>query len=149
MLDSSKSKEGNLKYLSGEEGLKKMNVPEGFKVNLFADEKMFPELANPVQLQVDGKGRLWAAAWATYPKWEPLKKMNDSLLIFEDTDKDGKADKVKEFAKVHNPLGFEFWNGGVIVTSQPDIIFLKDTDGDDVADVCPSVVPEEPGDRCL
>jgi azurin/sugar lactone lactonase YvrE len=96
---------------------------------------MFPELANPVQLQVDGKGRLWAAAWATYPKWEPLKKMNDSLLIFEDTDKDGKADKVKEFAKVHNPLGFEFWNGGVIVTSQPDIIFLKDTDGDDVADV--------------
>jgi azurin len=84
---------------------------------------------------VDGKGRLWAAAWATYPKWEPLKEMNDSLLIFEDTDKDGKADKVKEFAKVHNPLGFEFWNGGVIVTSQPDIIFLKDTDGDDVADV--------------
>jgi azurin/sugar lactone lactonase YvrE len=132
---SSKAKEGNLKYLSGEEGLKKINVPEGFKVNLFADEKMFPELANPVQLQVDGKGRLWAAAWATYPKWEPLKKMNDSLLIFEDTDKDGKADKVKEFAKVHNPLGFEFWNGGVIVTSQPDIIFLKDTDGDDVADV--------------
>ena len=132
---SSKAKEGNLKYLSGEEGLKKINVPEGFKVNLFADEKMFPELANPVQLQVDGKGRLWAAAWATYPKWEPLKEMNDSLLIFEDTDKDGKADKVKEFAKVHNPLGFEFWNGGVIVTSQPDIIFLKDTDGDDVADV--------------
>ncbi|MFT6182157.1 MAG: azurin/glucose/arabinose dehydrogenase [Akkermansiaceae bacterium] len=132
---SNKDKEGNLKYLSGEEGLGKMHVPDGFKVNLFADEEMFPEMANPVQLQVDTKGRLWAAAWATYPKWEPLKKMNDALLIFEDTDKDGKADKVIEFAKVHNPLGFEFWNGGVIVTSQPDIIFLKDTDGDDVADV--------------
>ena len=132
---SSKAKEGSLKYLSGEEGIAKMHVPEGFKVNLFADEKMFPEMANPVQLQLDNKGRIWAAAWATYPKWEPLKKMNDALLIFEDTDNDGKADKVKEFAKVHNPLGFEFWNGGVIVTSQPDIIFLKDTDGDDVADV--------------
>lgn len=132
---SSKAKEGNLNYISGEEGLSKLHVPEGFKVNLFADEKQFPQLANPVQLQLDNKGRIWAAAWATYPKWEPLKKMNDSLLIFEDTNKDGKADKVKEFAKVHNPLGFEFWNGGVVVTSQPDIIFLKDTDGDDVADV--------------
>jgi hypothetical protein len=40
-----------------------------------------------------------------------------------------------EFARVQNPLGFEFWNGGVIVTCAPDIIFLKDTDGDDVADV--------------
>ena len=132
---SSKAKEGNLRYLGGEEGIAKMHVPEGFKVNLFADEKMFPQLANPIQLQLDNKGRIWAAAWATYPKWEPLKKMNDALLIFEDTDKDGKADKVKEFAKVHNPLGFEFWNGGVVVTSQPDIVFLKDTDGDDVADV--------------
>ena len=132
---SSKEKEGNLQYLDGKEAIKKMHVPEGFKVNLFADEKKFPQLANPVQLQVDTKGRLWAAAWATYPKWEPLKEMNDALLIFEDTDNDGEADKVKEFARVHNPLGFEFWNGGVIVTSQPDIIFLKDTDGDDVADV--------------
>jgi len=132
---SSKEKEGSLNYLDGKAAISKMHLAKGFKVNLFADEKMFPQLANPVQLQVDGKGRLWAAAWATYPKWEPLKKMNDSLLIFEDKNKDGVADGVKEFAKVHNPLGFEFWNGGVIVTSQPDIIFLKDTDGDDVADV--------------
>ncbi|MGC6565426.1 MAG: PVC-type heme-binding CxxCH protein [Akkermansiaceae bacterium] len=132
---SSAAKEGNLKYLDGKEAISKLHVPEGFKVNLFADEKKFPQLANPVQLQVDGKGRLWAAAWPTYPKWEPLKEMNDALLIFEDTDNDGEADKVKEFARVHNPLGFEFWNGGVIVTSQPDILFLKDTDGDDVADV--------------
>ena len=124
-----------LAYLSGQEGVAKMKVPEGFRVNLFADEKMFPALVNPVQMQVDAKGRLWAACWGTYPKWEPGKPMNDSLLIFTDTDGDGVADKVTEFAKVHNPLGFEFWNGGVIVTSQPDILFLKDTDGDGVADV--------------
>ncbi len=131
---SNASKEGSLEYLSGTEGVDKFTTPDGYKVNLFADEAMFPEMVNPVQMQVDGKGRIWAAVWPTYPKWEPLKEMNDALVILEDTDGDGVADKCKEFAKVHNPLGFEFWNGGVLVTSQPDLIFLKDTDGDDVAD---------------
>jgi mono/diheme cytochrome c family protein len=132
---SSAEKEGTLQYLSAEESMAKMTVPKGFKVNVFADEKRFPQLANPVQMQVDGKGRLWVAAWKTYPKWEPLKPMDDALLILPDDNGDGVADRVVEFAKVHCPLGFEFWNGGVIVTSQPDILFLKDTDGDDVADV--------------
>lgn len=128
-------KEGDLKYLSGEEGLAKMSHPKDFKVNLFASEKEFPELVNPVQMQVDAKGRIWAAVWPTYPKWKPQEETGDALLIFSDTDNDGKADKVKKFATVHNPLGFEFWNGGVLVATQPDLIFLKDTDGDDVADV--------------
>ncbi|MEN8848521.1 MAG: PVC-type heme-binding CxxCH protein [Akkermansiaceae bacterium] len=132
---SSAAKEGSLKYLDGKAAIAKMHIAKDFKVNLFADEKKFPEMANPVQMQVDTKGRLWAACWPTYPKWEPLKEMNDSLLIFHDDDKDGVADRTTEFAKIHNPLGFEFWNGGVIVSSQPDIVFLKDTDGDDVADV--------------
>ena len=60
--------------------------------------------------------------------------MNDSLVILHDDDNDGVADRSTIFAHVHNPLGFEFWNGGVIVTSQPDILFLRDNDGDDVAD---------------
>ncbi len=131
---SNPNKEGSLTYLSGEEGLDKITVTEPFEVGLFADEKQFPELVNPVQMQVDGKGRLWVAAWPTYPKWEPLKEMNDRLLILPDEDRDGKADKVITFCEVHNPLGFEFWNGGVIVASQPNLIFFKDTDGDDVAD---------------
>jgi putative membrane-bound dehydrogenase-like protein len=132
---SSAAKEGSIDYMRPEDSLKNIKVPEGFELNLFASEKQFPELANPVQLQVDGKGRLWAASWNTYPKWEPGKEMNDKLMIFEDTDNDGKADKSKIFAYVHNPLGFEFWGGGVVVTSGPDLLFLKDTDGDDVADV--------------
>ncbi len=132
---SNVQKEGNLKYISGEEAIKLLSVAKGLKINLFADEAKFPQLANPVQMQVDGKGRLWAAVWPTYPKWEPLKPMNDALVIFHDDDADGKADRVTEFAKVHNPLGFEFWNGGVIVTCQSDLLFLKDTDGDDKADV--------------
>jgi len=132
---SSAAKEGDTNYLSGKEAISKIHIPDGFAVNLFADESMFPALANPVQMQVDTKGRLWAACWSTYPKWEPLKEMTDSLLIFPDENHDGVADKAIEFAKVHNPLGFEFWGGGVIVASQPDIFFLKDTDGDDKADL--------------
>ena len=132
---SSAEKEGSIDYLTPEESLAKIKVPEGYELNLFASEVQFPDLANPVQMQVDAKGRLWAASWNTYPKWEPGKEMNDSLMIFEDTDKDGKADKRKIFAHVHNPLGFEFWGGGVLVTSGPDLLFLKDTDGDDKADV--------------
>jgi putative heme-binding domain-containing protein len=132
---SSAAKEGSVDYLSPEESIAKMTVPEGFELNVFASEEMFPDFANPVQMQVDGKGRLWAACWNTYPKWEPLKEMNDKLVILEDTDRDGVADNRKIFAHVHNPLGFEFWGGGVLVTSGPDLLFLKDTDGDDKADV--------------
>jgi putative membrane-bound dehydrogenase-like protein len=132
---SSAMKEGRLEYISGEEGLKHMAIAKGFQVDLFADEAKFPQLVNPVQMQFDTRGRLWAAVWPTYPKWEPLKEMNDALLILHDDDQDGKADRVTEFARVQNPLGFEFWNGGVLVTSTPDLLFLKDTDGDDVADV--------------
>ena len=137
---SSSAKEGTTNYLSPEESAAKIRVPEGYELNVFASEKQFPDLANPVQMQVDAKGRLWAASWNTYPKWEPGKKMNDSLMIFEDTDKDGKADKRIIFAHVHNPLGFEFWGGGVVVTSGPDLLFLKDTDGDDKADVRYSIL---------
>ena len=132
---SSAQKEGILEYVSGEAGLKQMAVAKGFEVNLFADEKRFPQLANPVQLQVDAKGNLWAAVWPTYPKWEPLKQMNDALLTFHDDNNDGRADRAVEFARVQNPLGFEFWNGGVLVTCMSDLLFLKDTDGDGVADV--------------
>jgi len=132
---SSAQKEGTLDYISGEAAIKHMAVAKGFQVSLFADEAKFPQLANPVQMQFDTKGRLWVAVWPTYPTWEPLKPMTDALLIMHDDDADGKADRVTEFAKVQNPLGFEFWNGGVIVTCAPEIIFLKDTDGDDVADV--------------
>ena len=131
---SNAEKEGSLKYISGEEGLKHLTVAKGFEANLFADEKQFPNLVNPVQMNVDPKGRLWVAAWPTYPKWQPTKEMNDALLILHDDNKDGKADRVTEFAKIHSPLAFEFWNGGVLVSSQPDIVFLKDTDGDDIAD---------------
>lgn len=123
-------------FLDGDEAIKKMTVAKGMKINLFASEKEFPELAKPVQMAFDTKGRLWVAAWPTYPHWKPKEDMNDKLLIFEDTNNDGKADKIKVFADhLHCPTGFEFYNGGVLIAQAPDIMFLKDTDGDDKADV--------------
>lgn len=129
------SKTGTLDYRDGAEAIELMELEEGMHANLFASEEMFPELINPVQLGVDTRGRLWVATWATYPKWEPTGEMNDRLIILPDDDRDGVADRAITFATVHNPTGFEFWNGGVIVASVPNLLFLKDTDGDDVADV--------------
>ncbi len=126
-----------LRYNSPEEFIKTATVPEGFEIQLFADEEMFPELAKPVQICFDNKGRLWVSCMPTYPQWKPGDpKPDDRLLILEDTDKDGKADKCTVFYdKLHCPTGFELYDGGVIVTNQPRLVFLKDTDGDDVADL--------------
>ena len=74
-------------YQDGQQAIGSMTVPEGFEINLFADEKRFPELVNPVQLSVDTKGRLWAATWKTYPKWEPLKERKFPLKFKNDTKK--------------------------------------------------------------
>jgi len=72
----------------------------------------------------------------TYPQWRPGDaRPDDRLLIFEDEDGDGQADRCKVFYdKLHCPTGFEFYRGGVLVVDQPRLIWLKDTDGDDVAD---------------
>jgi len=127
--------DGAYEFDSGEGAIATMTLPEGMAVNLFADEAQFPELANPVQMAWDTRGRLWVAVWPTYPHWQPGKPINDKLLILEDIDGDGRADTCETFAgDLHNPTGFEFWNGGVIVANAPDLLFLKDTDGDDVAD---------------
>jgi putative heme-binding domain-containing protein len=123
-------------FLGGEEAISKMTVGKNLKVNLFASEKEFPELAKPVQMSFDSKGRLWVACWPTYPHWKPKEEMNDKLLILEDTDGDGKADKKIVFAGgLHCPTGFEFANGGVLIAQAPDLMFLKDTNGDDKADI--------------
>jgi putative heme-binding domain-containing protein len=128
--------DGQHKFLGAQEAIDKMTIHSGMKVNVFASEEMFSDLVNPVQSAVDSDGRLWVAAWPTYPHWNPLEAMNDKLLIFPDEDHDGGADQCVTFADgLHNPTGFEFWNGGVLVAMAPDIWFLKDMDGDDRADV--------------
>jgi glucose/arabinose dehydrogenase len=119
----------------GEQAISKMTMGPGMAVNLFASEAEFPELVNPVQMAFDARGRLWVASWKNYPHWRPKTPMDDKLLILEDTNGDGKADKRTVFAgDLHNPTGFEFYNGGVLVAQQPNLVFLKDTNGDDVYD---------------
>ncbi len=127
--------DGKHLYLSGEEAIAKMKLGKNLKITLFASEEQFPDLANPVQMAWDTKGRLWVAVMPSYPHWKPKEEMNDKILIFEDTDGDGKADKMTVFAdKLHVPTGLELWNGGVFVGQQPDLMFLKDTKGTGKAD---------------
>jgi putative heme-binding domain-containing protein len=126
----------DLKYVGGEEAIGMMEIADGFAVKLFADEEMFPELAKPVQMNFDSRGRLWVACMPTYPQWKPGDaRPNDRILILEDTDGDGRADTCKVFYdRLHCPTGFEFVKGGVLVIDQPRLVFLRDTDGDDRAD---------------
>lgn len=117
---------GKHEFLDPTQAIKSMTVAKNMTVNLFASEKEFPDLVNPVQTCWDTKGRLWVAVWPTYPHWKPTEPMNDKLLILEDTDGDGKADKCTTFAdKLHNPTGFEFVPGGVLVAQAPDLMFIE------------------------
>ncbi|MBU6178777.1 MAG: dehydrogenase, partial [Verrucomicrobia bacterium] len=130
------AKNGSTEYLYGEAAEKSLTVPEGYQVKLFASEKEFPNLANPMQLSFDDKGRLWVAVMPTYPHYRPGDALpDDKLLIYEDTDGDGRADKETVFAdKLHLPIGFEFAPEGVYVSQEPNLVLLRDTNGDDKAD---------------
>ncbi|MEE2640045.1 MAG: PVC-type heme-binding CxxCH protein [Planctomycetota bacterium] len=131
-----KLEDGRWEYLDGNKAIERMTVHQDMEINLFASEKEFPRLINPVQLAVDTDSRLWVSVWPSYPHWNPTQKREDALLILPDDDQDGKADRCVVFADELNSItAFEFWNGGVLVAAPPEIWFLKDTDGDDKADV--------------
>ena len=129
-------KNGTPKYLYGDEALSKIKVAPGYQIELFASEEEFPDLANPVQVSFDNKGRLWVGVMPSYPHYKPGdSKPNDKLLILEDTDGDNKADKQTVFADgLHLTIGFEFAPEGVYVSQGTNLVLLKDTNGDDKAD---------------
>jgi putative membrane-bound dehydrogenase-like protein len=133
--NAKRGKLGSLEYLAAEEQAKLFKLHPDFEIQLVASEEQFPELANPVALNFDNKGRLWVSTMPSYPQWKPKTKLDDKILIFEDHDQDGRADECKVFLDgLHQPTGFEIGNDGVYVAEQPDIIFAQDTDGDDIAD---------------
>ncbi len=116
-------------YLSGEESIKHMTASKGCKITLVADEAKFPELVSPVQMAFDTKGRLWIAAWPSYPELRPTDKVKDKLLIF-DLDANGKAAKCTTWLDGLNcPTGFQFHKDGVLVMQAPDLWFVHDANG--------------------
>lgn len=126
-----------------------LHAPEGFTVQLFTSE---PMINKPVNMAFDGKGRLWVSSTVEYPysaakeRWADaqgshVKDSRDAIKILEDTDGDGKADKVTNFADGLNiPTGVLPWHkpehkDGCIAWSIPNIWYFADTDGDGKADL--------------
>ncbi len=109
-------------------------VAPDLRLELFAGE---PDISKPIFMAWDERGRLWIAEARDYPHdVKPDGMGTDSIKICEDTDGDGRADKFTIFAdKLNIPTGFTFANGGIVVAQPPRFLFLKDTNGDDKADV--------------
>lgn len=110
----------------------KFVVPEGFEINLFASE---PMIQKPVQMNWDAQGRLWIVSSTTYPHIKPGEEAKDQIVVLEDTNHDGKADKSTVFAEgLHIPTAVIPGDGGCYVANSTEILFLKDTNGDMKAD---------------
>ena len=123
------------KLPSPDEMLKSFKVAKGYKVNLFASEEQFPELRNPEQIAFDSLGRLWVVTMPSFPGTIPGDIPQDKIIILEDTNRDGRADKSTVFAdNLTVPDGLAFHEDGVIISHQPKLVFMKDTDGDGRAD---------------
>lgn len=119
-----------------EEAAARISVPEGFKVTLFAGE---PDVRQPVAMQVDDRGRVWVAEAYSYKEWE--MKGEDRVLIFEDTNNDGRFDSRKIFYdKATHLSGLAIGFGGVWICNSPNLEFIPDRDGDDVPDGPPEIV---------
>ena len=122
-------------YLGGVEALQHLTTPEGVKVDFIASEVEFPDLINPVQMNFDTRGRLWVAAWPSYPETTPTTKVFDKLLVFDIDPKTGKFTKCTTFLDGLNcPTGFQLYKDGVLVMQSPDMWFVRDTDGDGKGD---------------
>lgn len=119
--------------LTPEESREHIVVEPNLEVKLFASED---QVINPIDLDWDEQGRLWVTETVDYPnKFAPDRVGNDRIKILEDTNGDGKADKVTVFADGLNiPTSLVLYKDGVIVSQAPDFIYYKDTDGDDIAD---------------
>ncbi|HEX8204104.1 MAG TPA: PVC-type heme-binding CxxCH protein, partial [Isosphaeraceae bacterium] len=101
---------------------------EGLTVELVASE---PQVADPVAIAWDEDGRLFVAEMADYPADAPSGR----IRVLEDRDRDGRYEHATVFAEgLPSPNGVLPWGGGVLVTAAPDLLWLRDTDGDGRAD---------------
>jgi len=103
-----------------------------FEIALFASD---PLIAKPIQMTFDAAGRLWVVTSSIYPHIDPSETPDDRVVVLEDVDGDGRADTAKTFAKgLFMPTGIELGDGGVYVANGETLLFLRDRDGDGVAD---------------
>jgi len=124
--------------LSPQEAARAMTVPPGFKVTLFAGE---PDVVQPIAMAIDDRGRVWIAEAYSYPRRVPDSQARDRILIFADSDGDGRFDRRKVFADHLNLVsGLEVGFGGVWVGAAPQLLFIPDRDGDDRPDGPPQVL---------
>lgn len=120
--------------LSPEDSMARTQVPAGYRLELFAAE---PMIRNPIDMTWDERGRLWVIESVDYPNdLAADQRGNDSIKILEDTTGDGRADKVTVFADGLNiPTALVFVDDGLLVAQAPHFLLLRDTTGDDKADV--------------
>lgn len=127
--------------LSPQDSMRYTQVPADFELQLFAAE---PDIVKPIYMAWDEFGRAWVVEAMDYPhglvdEGQPGKA---DIKICEDTDGDGKADKFTIFAdKLNLATALVFVNGGIIVSEARHMLFLKDTNGDDKADVREVILP--------
>ncbi|MCU0880812.1 MAG: dehydrogenase, partial [Pirellulaceae bacterium] len=122
--------------LSGDEAAKAMVVPPGFSVQCAAQE---PDVKQPIAMAIDDRGRIWIAEAYNYPTRGGDGEGKDRILIFEDTDLDGKLDKRTVFIEGLNLVsGLEVGFGGVWVGAAPYLLFIPDRDYDDKPDAPPA-----------
>jgi lysophospholipase L1-like esterase/uncharacterized cupredoxin-like copper-binding protein len=126
---------GANEWLSPADELKSFRIDPRFEVNLFASEEQFPDLAKPIQMRWDARGRLWVSCSVTYPHVYPGQEPRDKIVILEDTDHDGRADQCSVWADdLQIPLSFELIKDGIYVSEEPHLSRILDTDGDGKAD---------------
>jgi glucose/arabinose dehydrogenase len=114
--------------LSPDQAAKEMTLPPGFSAKVFAAE---PDVKQPIAFAIDDRGRLWVAEGYTYPKRAPEGQGKDRILVFEDTDGDGKFDRRTVFMEKLNLVsGLEVGFGGVWVGAAPYLMFIPIQDGD-------------------
>ena len=136
--------------LPEQESIKAYSVPKDFHLKVWAKEsnqnwpsdkqataKFAGLTGKPIAMNWDERGRLWVCETVDYPnelKPQPGKG-RDRIKVCEDTDNDGQADKFTIFAQhLSIPSALVCYRGGVIVQNGPLTIYLKDINGDDVAD---------------
>jgi branched-chain amino acid transport system permease protein len=123
---------------SAEEAVTQFTVADGLEVSLFAAE---PMVRNPTDIDVDERGRVWVCEGVNYrssfQRWGVLQPAGDRIVVLEDTDSDGKADKETVFYQdpsINAALGICVLGNRVIVSDSPNVFVLTDTDGDGKAD---------------